>query len=71
MSIIWIPIEVNKLPAGEVLAANFNPGTFGYKEKLVGTLSLDDREDTIICEDENTQLKNCSHFVAVHDYDPA
>lgn len=31
----WISVE-ERLPEGEVLAANFAPGTHGYKEYIIG-----------------------------------
>lgn len=35
----WISVE-ERLPDGEVLAANFAPGTYGYKEYLIGYVSV-------------------------------
>jgi hypothetical protein len=46
----WIKIDKNNLPDGEVLSANFEIGTYGYKEKIIGYLSMDKSE--IICESE-------------------
>ncbi len=34
----WISVE-DRLPDGEVLAANFRPGTYGYKEYIIGYIS--------------------------------
>jgi hypothetical protein len=63
----WIKIDKNNLPADEILAANFMPFTYGYKEKLLGTLHIED--DTIICESDNEQLENCTHYIPINTYD--
>jgi len=63
----WQKILPKKLPQGEVLAANFRPYTYGYKEILVGRLYKDG--ENIICEDENTQLEGCTHYIQIHDFD--
>ena len=65
----WIElVQFDALPHGEVLAANFKPGTFGYKEKLVGYLRLEG--DVTVCSDENTVLENVTHYIPINDYDP-
>ena len=36
----WISVE-DRLPEREVLAANFAPGTYGYKEYIIGYVSVE------------------------------
>ena len=63
----WEKIDTENLPANEVLAANFKAGTFGYKEKIIGHLGID--EGKIICESECEMLENCTHFIDINKYD--
>lgn len=64
----WIKININKLPKGEVLAANFKPYSYGYKEKLIGYLSVTD-EGNVDCEDDYTMLSDCTHYIPINDFD--
>lgn len=64
----WILLNIDELPSGEVLAGNFKVKTHGYKEKLIGYLGKDG--DNIICDDGNTELHNCTHYINIHDFDP-
>ena len=63
----WIKIDPQKLPSGEVLAANFKEGTYGFKEKLVGYLDLEDT--AVICSAEDVELADCTHYVDIHSFD--
>jgi hypothetical protein len=65
----WILLDPNNLPEKEVLAANFKSGTFGYKEKLVGYLGVDERNNNIVCEAESVILENCTHYVDLEKFD--
>lgn len=65
----WIQIDKNNLPEGEVLAANFKPKTYGYKEKLLGYLSHDEQNDSTTCESNNEVLENCTHYIPINDFD--
>ena len=61
-------IDKNDLPIDEIIAANFMPFTYGYKEKLLGYLYI--KGDTIICENDNEMLENCSHYIPINKFDP-
>ena len=63
----WIKINKTNLPKGTVLAANFKSGTYGYSEKLIGYLLLE--SDIVYCEDDNTRLENCTHYIDIDSYD--
>jgi len=52
-------------PTHEVLAANFKPGTYGFKEKLYGFVSYSDEEECFICQSEGVILENVTHFIDV------
>jgi len=64
----WVTINTDNLPEGEVLAANFKPKTYGYTEKLIGYISIND-EGVICCENDNEVLENCTHFIDINKYD--
>jgi hypothetical protein len=63
----WININANKLPLGEVIAANFRPFTYGYKEKLIG--SLYSKDGMVVCENEYELLENCTHYILLSKFD--
>jgi hypothetical protein len=63
----WLKIDKENLPKDEVLAANFILNTYGYKEKLLGYFHIEN--NIIICENENEQLENCSHYIPIHTFD--
>lgn len=63
----WKKIDINNLPERKVIAANFEPGTRGYKEKLIGYLYIS--EGIVKCESENEILMNCTHFIDINQYD--
>jgi hypothetical protein len=65
---MWWKIDPNNLPVGEVLAANFAIGTYGYKEKCLGYLHEKNRGN-ITCECEAYVLENCTHYcdLKIHD----
>jgi len=60
----WILIDKDNLPEGEVLAANFKKGTYGYSEKLIGYLYED-----MICSSDDEQLENCTHYIEINKHD--
>lgn len=62
---------MNNIPQGEVLAANFRPGGYGYKEKIIGSLRVETKayRQVLICEDEHQQLENCTHFIYINKFD--
>ncbi len=67
----WILIDKENLPEGEVLAANFKKGSYGYKEKLLGYLHLEDSSHgkTIRCENSFEELDDCTHYIDIHKFD--
>ena len=64
----WIEIPDN-IPEGEVLAANFKPRTYGYKEKNIGYLQLEGN-GTVTCDGEGCILENCTHYIDINKFDP-
>lgn len=64
----WIKIDRNNLPDVEVLAANFKPETYGYTEKIIGYVALND-DGIIFCESENEILENCTHYIEINKHD--
>lgn len=69
MPIEWLDIEKDNLPEREVLAANFSKKSYGYGEKLVGRLYINEVFDYVTCEAEDTVLENCTHYVDIHKFD--
>jgi hypothetical protein len=66
----WIPVTPDDLPGREVLAANFQKGTYGYKEKILGYLSANDDSVTgVSAEGESAALENVTHYVDIHKFD--
>ena len=64
----WIKIDKeNVYEDGEVLAANFQAGTYGYKEKVIGYLIIEDGE--ICCENEYERLENATHYINLNEHD--
>jgi hypothetical protein len=64
----WLKIDENNLPQKEVLAANFTPRSYGYKEKLVGWLDKD--QNGVICCNTNSELlENCTHYIDLTEFD--
>lgn len=57
----WRKIDKDNLPEVEVLAINLEKGSFGYKEKMLGSLGVD--FDVVICEGECERLENCTHYI--------
>jgi len=64
----WIKLNKEKLPELEVLAANFKFQTFGYKEKCIGYLYLNNNGE-IICENNHELLGGCTHYIPINDFD--
>ena len=67
----WIPIDPDNLPKGEVLAANLEPGTHGYSEKLLGYLRFIEsgQGETVICEDDQQLIYGCTHYIDINKFD--
>lgn len=65
----WLPIDPDNLPEGEVLAGNFEPGTQGYKEKIVGYCNVTVHGNAF-CESEGEVLLNVTHYIDIHKFDP-
>ena len=66
-NMVWIEIDPDNLVEVEVLAANFRPETYGYKEKLVGCLYVED--GIIMCDDGSTVLAGCTHYIKLDEFD--
>lgn len=66
----WIKIDKEKLPRKEVLAANFRPRTYGYKEKMIGCISIDEYSSYITCENEYEILYPITHYIDIHKHNP-
>ena len=58
-----------ELPAGEVLAANFKKGTYGYKDKLVGRLYRSERDGSVSCDADSQIMENCTHYIEINKHD--
>lgn len=65
----WIELNHKQLPNKEVLAANFKKGTYGYKEKILGYLYNDNKDNMIKCDSDVEILKNCTHYIDLNLYD--
>lgn len=70
MEMKWLSIKEHGIPEGEVLAGNFTPGSYGYKEKLVGYI-IENKDGSIVCDSEETQLQGVTHFIYIHQHDPS
>lgn len=71
----WIKIDKDNLPSGDVLAGNFNVGSDCYKNKLYGTLSVDERGSVYCfcanyrnCECEY-DLTDATHYIDIDKFD--
>jgi len=62
----WIPIDPDKLPVGEVLAANFKVGSLDYREKLVGYMGSEDGD--IFCESDAALLPDVTHYIDINKF---
>lgn len=64
----WISVK-DKVPDEEVLAANFEPGTYGYKEYIIGYVSEvkctepDWHNGKCYAENDNEILDNVTHWM--------
>ena len=60
----WISVDRNNLPGHEVIAVNAKPGSYGYKEMLVGMVFYSEEEGFFACEsDEGAILINVTHYM--------
>ena len=57
----WISVK-DRLPDMEVLAANFSPGTYGFKEMKIGYVG-EGESGNIVCEDDNEILFPITHWM--------
>lgn len=64
----WIKLTKENEPEGEVLCANFQSKTYGYKEKIVGYLSINE-EGYAEAENEHEVLENVTHFIDLKLFD--
>lgn len=64
----WLSIKKHGIPEGEVLAGNFAPRTYGYKEKLIGRVH--DYDGDTVCSDDYQELSGVTHFIYINQYDP-
>lgn len=64
---MWKKVNKEHLPEGKVLAANFEPRTFGYREMIIGYLAL--KGDTVLCDSEHEELNGVTHFILIDDLD--
>lgn len=62
----WIKLNKENLPEGEILAANFKVDTYGYKEKIIGYLYVNN--DNVEC-DGGEILENCTHYIDINNFD--
>ena len=64
----WISVK-DRLPDEEVLAANFAPGTHGYKEYIIGYVEavkcydLDWEKDKCVAQNDFEILENVTHWM--------
>jgi hypothetical protein len=65
----WKIIDPTNLPEGEVLAANFQPRTYGFQEKLLGYLNAEREDEGICCDDDNGFLSHCTHYIDINAFD--
>lgn len=63
----WIKIDLENLPTGIVLAANFEEFTFGYKEKMIGSVSQ--YNGVVVCENDYDILDNVTHYIDINKFD--
>ena len=60
----WIKVTKENLPGKEVLALNYMKNTYGFKEKLLGYIYVDDESTSgFACEDEGQILQSVTHFI--------
>lgn len=65
----WQKIDPNKIESlGEVLAANFKLNTYGYREKLIGYLHVNNH-GVVCCENEHEILENVTHYIDMSRFD--
>ena len=60
----WLKINRKKLPNNEILCANFKPHTYGYQEKMIGYVRVEN--DIVLCENEWEILENVTHYIDLH-----
>lgn len=66
----WTPVNPDRIPDSEVLAANFKKGTYGHKCKILGLLRTNDDSVTGVSADsEYDTLDNVTHYVELKKHD--
>lgn len=63
----WIKLTKENEPQVEVLCANFESGTYGYKEKIMGYVSF--IGDVGHASGESEDLENVTHFIDLNPFD--
>ena len=58
----WISVD-ERLPEREVLAANFAPKTYGYKEYIIGYVSRGTEPGKCYAENDYEILYNVTHWM--------
>jgi hypothetical protein len=61
----WVKLDEKYIPDGEILAGNFEKGSYGYKEAIIGFLRYCPNEK-FICENDFEILKNVTHWSIVN-----
>lgn len=59
----------DNLPLHEVLAANFNPTSPQYKQKVIGQLLYGDPKEGFVCWNVDHYLENCTHYIDINKWD--
>lgn len=67
----WISVDNNPLPHDEVIAANFAPGTYGYKKCIIGYIykvkctEPDWHSGKYCAENDYEILNNVTHYMRI------
>lgn len=60
----WIALTNENMPTGEVIAANFAEGTYGYGEMIIGYICKEcGKENKFFAESEAETLWNVTHYM--------
>ncbi len=65
----WIKINKDDIPNIEVVVANFEKGTYGYEEKLIGEIYVSRTNNLICCDNGHEILENCTHYIDINKFD--
>lgn len=61
----WRKIDPQNLPEKQVLAANFQKGSYSFRYKLVGRLFSEDNQ--VWCQTDFQSLEHGTHYVDIDD----